>query len=164
MLHSSALFHTSQGTTGGGGRSDGEPGPDRAAGNFGGGEDNGGNEGGSNPNGGDNNCGPTSSSQEECKEERREGGAGKEVVENESSQLTITESGNAEVNDTEQMLLRAAMHVKRSNTQREGYQLAEDQCKQDKINNLPHLETTYCFVVDFEQNIECPSFMKNNLA
>ncbi len=34
----------------------------------------------------------------------------------------------------------------------------EEQSKQDKLNNVPHLETSYCFVVDFGQNMECPSF------
>ncbi len=54
--------------------------------------------------------------------------------------------------------MRAALHIKRADTQREGYKLAEQQCKTDKLNNLPHSETTYCFVVDFGQNMECPSF------
>ena len=52
----------------------------------------------------------------------RNGGAGKAVIGHESSQVTNTEAGNVEVNETEQMLLSAAMHVKWSDKQREGYQ------------------------------------------
>ena len=157
-LNTTSLFKIAQGTSGGGGtgeQSDGDSGQDESAGN-----DNGRIESVSNSIGGDNSGGDPLSeqiSQEKDKEESGEGGDGEEVSAIDSTQLTVMEAGNVDVNEMEHMLLRAALHVKRADTQREGYKLAEQQCKTDKLNTLPHSETTYRFVVDFGQNMECPS-------
>ena len=55
-------------------------------------------------------------------------------------------------------MLRAALHVRRADVQREGYQRAEAAaiaCKQSKKD---HTQSSYTLVVDYGQNMELPTF------
>ena len=58
----------------------------------------------------------------------------------------------------EQMLLRAAKHIKCARAQRALYQRVVRKARDDAIQNKPHKLKSYAFVVDYRQNMSLPSF------
>lgn len=81
-----------------------------------------------------------------------------------TDRLTWTDASNKVEKETEEILLRVALHVKRSDYQREGYQIVNEEAVECKLNNKLRSQTTYLFVVDFGQNLELPTFMKEEPA
>jgi len=58
----------------------------------------------------------------------------------------------------EMMILRAALHVNMAGCQRATYQHYVKVARQCVLDNTPHEESTYTFVVDYGQNMEVPVF------
>ncbi len=70
-------------------------------------------------------------------------------------------AGSSEVETREQMLLRAAWHVKSACCQRSLYKCLVEKSRTHAKNNVCHSHRSYTFVVDYGQNMEMPSFGGN---
>lgn len=93
-------------------------------------------------------------------DEEEEGNAattGEEETDLTTYKLTTTDAANEEVSRNEDLMLKAAVHVKRADAMREGYQEAVQEARECRRKKLDHSQMCFTVAVDAGQNLELPS-------
>lgn len=82
------------------------------------------------------------------------------TAETQNGVLTEEDLVDEETVEREEMLLRAALHVRMAKKQRELYRSVVAKAVDHAKQNIPHKDRSYTFVVDYGQNMELPVFNK----